>query len=126
MGAKLKPLPIWSLEVGQRVRVKPRVRPYGGRAGLVSQLEPGGYWVHLDLMGNSRNPHPKFYKRDELVSIEKMSDTARSVIRALSKGATLSWCEHELRVDFVDGSVWYLAKTVVKELVLAARIEERR
>jgi hypothetical protein len=66
MSGKLKPLPIWSLKIGQRVRIRKGVKPHGGKLGTITDLEPGGYWVQLDLMGMSRNPHPKLYRRDEL------------------------------------------------------------
>lgn len=126
MAKKLKPLPIWSLEVGHRVRVKGSVRPHGGKLGTVVDLVPSGYMVRLDLMGLCSNPHDKLYKRDELKLVDFLSETAKTVIRGIANGADVSWEDNDLRIGFKEGHVWFLAKTVVKELVLAARIEERR
>ena len=66
---KLKPLPIWSLEIGERVRVKKTIRPYGGKPGKVVDRTPGVYWVLLDLMKNINVPHERGYRRDELVKV---------------------------------------------------------
>lgn len=63
-GSKLKPLPIWSLEVGDRVRLKMTTRPYPGELGKVVELRPGKYVVRLDIHRHSNIfGH---YTRDEL------------------------------------------------------------
>lgn len=66
--SKLKSLPIWSLEVGDRVRLKMNVRPNPGELGEVVELQPGKYVVRLDIYRHARIfGH---YLRNELVKVK--------------------------------------------------------
>ena len=68
-GSKLKPLPIWSLEVGDRVRVKIGVKHFSGEFGEVVELHPGKYVVRLDIHRHSRIfGH---YTRNELMKVKR-------------------------------------------------------
>lgn len=63
-GIQGRALPIRLLEVGQRVRVRKGIKPYGGKIGTITARSLDSYRVQLDVMGC--DSHPKLYWRNQL------------------------------------------------------------